>query len=337
MRIMSINRFKTWVAALAGALLLAGSARAQMTPSNMDDTYAYGNAEYSNADPAPHKGWTPFAPVGFLMDWQPFAPVDISDYGNGIKPRVGYFFSYDRLEWTISRPRITDVGNPNMNGWFLEPGGTSNTAPSVTPYGQQGDFPGGVVGTATLGGTFYEQNENTSQLRSKFGPGNRWEFGYMDTNDYGWLFSVIDNVSQNQTYASSGDAVLFYDPTGFLQGYVAPSSTGGGGGGGTTGTGDVDLNGNGIAGRDGNVTTQAPALPDTGDERTFVPRFQYLSYSLHTALNGLEIMRMYRLPRLHNGGELNLIYGVRATFRCTIASTYSAATTPTGRKTVRAR
>ncbi len=313
MRIMSINRFKSWVAGLAGILLLASAARAQQTPQNMDNTYAYGNAEYSNADTTPHKGWTPFAPVGFLMDWQPFAPADISDYGNGPKPKVGFFFNYDRLEWTISRPTITTVGNPNMAGYFLEPGGTWNNAPTVTPFGQAGLFPGGVVGTGTLGGTFYETNgDNTSQLRSKFGPGNRWEFGYMDTNDYGWLVSVLDNVSQNQTYAGEGGAVLFYDPTGFLQGYVAPVSTGGGtGGGGTTGSGDADLNGNGIAGRDGNVTTMAPALPDTGDERTWIPRFQYLSYSLHTALNGVEIMRMYRLPRLHHGGQLDLIYGVR--------------------------
>ena len=312
MRIMSINRFRSWVTGLAGVLLLAGTARAQQTPQNADNTYAYGNAEYSNADTTPHKGWTPFAPVGFLQNWQPFAPVDISDYGNGIKPRRGFFFSYDRMEWTISRPRITDVGNPNMPGFFLEPGGTYNNAPTTPPFGQTGLFPGGVVGTGTLGGTFYENNQNTSQLRSKFGPGNRWEFGYMDTNDYGWLVSVIDHVSQNQLYASSGDAVLFADPTGFLQGFVAPVTTGGGGGGGAAVlTGDADLNGNGVAGRDGSVATMLPALPDNGDARTFIPRFQYLSYSLHTELNGVEIMRMYRLPRLHNGGELNLIYGVR--------------------------
>ncbi len=314
MRIMSINRFRSWVAGIAGVLLLAGTVRAQQTPQNFDNTYAYGNAEYSNADTTPHKGWTPFAPVGFLQDMEIFAPVDISDYGNGIKARKGFFFSYDRLEWTISRPSITDVGNPNMNGYFLEPGGTWSNAPSVAPFGQTGLFPGGVVGTGTLGGTFYEENENTSQLRSRFGPGNRWEFGYMDTNDYGWLVSVLDNVNQNQTYVSSGDAVLFADPTGFLQGYVAPVSTGGTGGTGGTGTagsGDADLNNNGIAGRDGNVTTMVPALPDTGDERTFVPRFQYLSYSLHTAVNGVEIMRMYRLPKLHNGAQLDLIYGAR--------------------------
>ena len=223
MRIMSINRFRSWVAGIAGVLLLVSTARAQQTPQNMDNTYAYGNAEYSNADTTPHKGWTPFAPVGFLQDWQPFAPVDISDYGNGIKSRKGFFFGYDRLEWTISRPRNTDVGNPNMPGFFLEPGGTSNIAPTVTPAGQAGLFPGGVVGPGTLGGTFYETNsDNTNQLRSKFGPGNRWEFGYMDTNDYGWLVSVIDHVSQNQTYAGTGGGVLFNDPTGYLQGFVAP-------------------------------------------------------------------------------------------------------------------
>ncbi len=300
---MSINRFRPWVVGLAAVLLLAaGTTRAQQTPQNFDNTYAYGNAPYSNADTTPHKGWTPFAPVGFLQDWEPFAPVDISDYGNGIKPRKGFFFGYDRMEWTISRPRITDVGNPNMPGYFLEPGGNLLN-PVTTPVPSQ-------AGLTTLGGTFYESNsENTSQLVSRFGPGNRWEFGYMDTNDYGWLVSVIDHVSQNQAFSGIGGTVLFADPTGFLQGFVAqPTSTSSGGGGGSSSTnpGDVDLNGNGTNGRDGTGTgtTTTPALPDNGDARTFIPRFQYLAYSLHTELNGVEIMRMYRLPRLHNGGTL---------------------------------
>ena len=298
---MSINRTRCWTLGLAAVLLWAAAAHAQQTPQNFDNTYAYGNAPYSNADTTPHKGWTPFAPVGFLQDWEPFAPVDISDYGNGIKPRKGFFFGYDRLEWTISHPRVTDVGNPNMAGYFLEPGG-NNPNPVTTPVPSQ-------IGTTTLGGTFYESNsDNTSQLRSKFGPGNRWEFGYMDTNDYGWLVSVIDHVSQNQTYYGTGGTVLFNDPTGFLQGFVAPSTTGGGGGGGGAagGSGDADLNGNGTSGRDGTTTTggtMAPAPVDNGDARTFIPRFQYLSYSLHTELNGVEIMRMYRLPKLHNGAD----------------------------------
>ena len=90
MRIMSINRFRSWVAGLP-EFCCWRHGTCQQTPQNIDNTYAYGNAEYSNADTTPHKGWTPFAPVGFLQDWQPFAPVDISDYGNGIKPRRGFF------------------------------------------------------------------------------------------------------------------------------------------------------------------------------------------------------------------------------------------------------
>jgi hypothetical protein len=307
MRNMSINRFRSWTVAMAGVLLLAGSARAQQTPQNLDDTSAYGNAPYSNADTTPHRAFQPFAPVGFLQKFQPFAPVDISDYGNGIKPRRGFFFSFDRMEWTISRPKVVDIGAP-IPGYFLEPGGNLNQTqfPVTTPVPSQ-------VGTDTSeGGTFYESNSaNTSQLRSKFGPGGRYEFGYMDTNDYGWLCSIISHVSQNQGYSETGATVLFNDPTGFLQGFVGfgGSATGSSGTGSGTSQ-DADLNNNGVFGRDGNALG-VPATPDNGDARTFIPRFQYLSYTLHTELNGVEIMRMYRLPRMHNGAELDLLYGVR--------------------------
>ena len=59
----------------------------------------------------------------------------------------------------------------------------------------------------------------TALFSSRFGTGNRWEFGYMDTDDYGWLVSILDHVSSGQNISVPGGTVLFNDPTGFLQGY----------------------------------------------------------------------------------------------------------------------
>ncbi len=46
----------------------------------------------------------PFGPLDFDHDLQIFAPPEISGYGNGPKPNTGYFFTYDRVHWNISRP-----------------------------------------------------------------------------------------------------------------------------------------------------------------------------------------------------------------------------------------
>ena len=117
---MSINRTMSW---LFGVLLLvAAQAWAQETPQDYDSAYAYGNAPYSNAAPSQHRAISPFNPVGFVQDWTPFAPANISDYGLGPKPHTGFFFSYERLMWTMSKPTVTDVGSAAAEGTFIENG-----------------------------------------------------------------------------------------------------------------------------------------------------------------------------------------------------------------------
>ena len=106
---MCIRRIFSWLLA-GGAVMLASQAVGQQTPQSYDNRWAYGNAPYSNARMESQPPLIPFGPHGFQHNAQPFAPADISDYGTGPKPKVGWFFSYDRLIWTLSKPS-TETSN----------------------------------------------------------------------------------------------------------------------------------------------------------------------------------------------------------------------------------
>src|SRR5262249_50633121 len=100
---MSIKRIISWLL-VVGALALADRAwgfelfGGAQPPQNYDTRYALGNAPFSEAAPPSSTCPVvqPFGPVGFEMKDQPFAPAEISDYGNGPKPKIGFFFDYDR-------------------------------------------------------------------------------------------------------------------------------------------------------------------------------------------------------------------------------------------------
>ncbi len=47
----------------------------------------------------------PFGPLDFGHDVQMFAPAEISSFGGGPEPNRGYFASYDRVNWNVSRPQ----------------------------------------------------------------------------------------------------------------------------------------------------------------------------------------------------------------------------------------
>jgi hypothetical protein len=424
MRIMPNYRTVSWLVCLAAVLLLPDTLWGQTTPQDQDDVWAFGNAPYSNPLPAEHAPLTPFAPVGFKHYWKWFAPVDISDYGNGIKPRRGFFFSYERMLMSTSRPAPSGIGANNATegdtlnflnvitspitapvtspqqivqggspGSFSSGGGASTTinAPASS-YAGAGLFPTATVtnpafpGAQPITPTFFQagseqievpfalltqgtnlvgQNSNSAStgiLTSRFGTGNRWEFGYMDTDDYGWLVSILDHINSGQNVSLPGGTVLFNDPLGLLQGY----QTGAGG------NFDADLNGNHIFGRNGYTlptqtitpgTTTAslppviipaittltyPTSPNSpapldfgiyfpqltlnglkgvpngttgtgvityqgagGDEVVFTPSFTRLVIANKATTTGVEVMRMYRPPQLHNGGEIDFIWGAR--------------------------
>jgi len=51
--------------------------------------------------------WTPLVDHDhFDIDFQLFAPADLDPYGDGPQPNVGWYFTYDRLYWAVSRPQL---------------------------------------------------------------------------------------------------------------------------------------------------------------------------------------------------------------------------------------
>jgi len=274
---------------MLGLLLLPSAVWGQQSPQNYDDVYSNGNAPYSMANPTETNGITPLHPVGFKPNWKWFAPVDTSDYGNGIKPRKGFFFSYERMLMSTSRASTSGIGANNAtegdNLQFLNVITAPVTAPITanqqnslgnTPFNAPVPYPaGGYFPTATVANpqlptaspispVFFNagaqqievpfadlttqnvvggnaNSTTTGLLSSRFGTGNRWEFGYLDTDDTGWLVSILDHISSGQNVALPGGTVLFNDPTGFLAGYQTSIS----------GNYDADINGNHIYGRNG--------------------------------------------------------------------------------------
>src|SRR5262249_49101821 len=57
--------------------------------------------------------WTPFGPSDVRYDLELFKRPDISAYADWPRPNYGFFFQYERLYWSIDRPKTTDIG---LNG-----------------------------------------------------------------------------------------------------------------------------------------------------------------------------------------------------------------------------
>jgi hypothetical protein len=289
MRIMSIHRRMIWLTVVGSALLPASLAFAQPRDINpqygnvVGPSYAYGNAQYSAPNPTGKKAHTPFAPVKFDIDWQPFAPADISEYGSSPKRRYGFFASYERLYWAISKPPRATIGSEAAEGLYFEP-------------------------SANL--DIFERNSfDTGVFNGDFGWGNRYDLGWIDTDNYGWLVSILSNLSQNQTYQNAGGNILFDDPLGLLFNYTDVNGD----------NFDDDRNGNDIFGRDGIDTTVPPdgtpdqpfSPPDTGDQVRFATTYETVRLTNRIEFNGVELMRTFRIPRFHDGSDFQLLYGVR--------------------------
>ena len=343
MRYMSIHRNKIWLTLLGSLLLPPAIADAQRHPivpqyNNVTGAmYAHGNAQYSEPRPAENGRWgqPPLVPVQFDMDWQPFAPADISDFGNGIKPNYGYFASYDRLYWWVGQPDRADVGSSQAEGPRLRIGVDGSDQPPfplipVVPDPPDPDNPPGFFpnpATFPQQGTIVNERNSldTSIIKGDPGWGNRYELGYMDTTNHGWLITIIDKVSQNQGIVAEDVQVMFRDPDDVLFGWYDVDFDGI----------DDDLNGNGYYGRDGfgangeieGSIALEPAIPDGsglenpdgnsapfidyGDATETIPRFRVVEIRNKVTLNGIELMRSYRAPQLHDGGFFELLYGVR--------------------------
>ena len=298
---MLIKRTASGLFAWAILVLLSARAIAQPASANLDyqsptPSYSNGSAPYSNSAPSSRSLW-PFNPGGVEPKLDPFAPAETSGYGNGPRPKIGWFGSFERVLWSLSKPTVSEIGSPTATG------------PTISPLGSP---------------TILSNSVDTGILTANPAWGNRIELGYMDTNNYGWMVGVLDHVSQGQYHVITNAQVQFNDPGNLLSGFLPFIDP-------VTGAIiDADVNGNNVHGRDGldlgrpnpnppppqfvpppDGHPDTPAPTDFGDLVKFPVTFSIMNVKQVTRLNGIELMRMYRAPRLHDGGYFDLLYGAR--------------------------
>lgn len=121
-------------------------------------------------------------PLGF----QVFTPADNSTYG-GLPPlNEGYFFQYDLLWWSISAPKVKEIGFPGSR---------------VVSYGRD-DSRDVRPETNSL---------NTAPFDSQFNQANRIEFGRIE-NRNGWFMSIYQQRDQTQSFTAPQADIIFNDP-----------------------------------------------------------------------------------------------------------------------------
>ena len=244
-----------------------------------------------------HPPVLPFEPYPFEHNFQPWAAPEITNFGKGTQPFEGYFFNYDRLQWTISSPNVVTIGSRDAEGFF----------------GSEFDDDGLQFETNDL---------DSSGFNSERAWGHRYEFGYVRDRQ-GWLSSIFFGINQGGEIETDDVVVLFDDPDGLLAGFEDDNDDGI----------DDDLNGNNIYGRDGedlgsfvggvfvfgaDDPTAFDGIPDdltvdtdADDGFLFVPRFDDLSIRQKTDLSGFEVMRVHRLRQQPGKGLFELLYGIR--------------------------
>ena len=139
---MSLNRTTTWMAVLAGIFLLAAPAPGQGLPG---------------------------------VKW--FAPAETSNYGGGVRPKEGFFFSFDSLWWYQSAPEGAEIGFPGERLAYYGPEDTD-----------------AVVQTNSLNTDNFVVQRGRSGER--FELGDRWRH-------HGWMLGTLRLKANNENSISS--------------------------------------------------------------------------------------------------------------------------------------
>jgi hypothetical protein len=245
---------KTWLFVWVALAVFAASAWAQVPAnSGLDystpkDMWEDGPAAFAKDQPGFWHGIWPFKPTHVGSNAQPFAPAQTSGYGNGPRPHIGFFASYERAYWSLSKPKTAVVGS-------------ETAAPPVTNGFVELDIPA-------------INSLDTGKFTANGGWGNRWEVGYIDNDNYGWMVSILDHIQQSQYHTDFDVSMQFDDPGNLLLGSVLIG----------------------------------PFLFDIGK---MAVQFDEVTQQQITTINGVDLSRFYRTPRLHHGGYLDVIYGVR--------------------------
>jgi hypothetical protein len=119
-----------------------------------------------------HGPLLPFEPYPFEHNFQPWAAPEITSFGRGTQPFEGYFFNYDRLNWSISSPEIQTFGSKSAEGF----------------YGSE---------FSDEGLTFETNDLDSSSFNSDLTWGHRYEFGYVRDRQ-GWLASGFYGFHEEQ-------------------------------------------------------------------------------------------------------------------------------------------
>ena len=154
--------------------------------------------------------WMPLLPDQDFYDFQLFAPPDLQEYGVYKEAPEGMFFTYDRLYWSITPPRVSQVGRTNIGGYLIPSSPISpqalvqlNNASLAASGSSNINVIGGVY---LFGADPLQLDLNTSWMRTGMTWGNRYEggwiydgrgieFGYFDTGDQNQSFTTISEFA----------------------------------------------------------------------------------------------------------------------------------------------
>jgi hypothetical protein len=133
--------------------------------------------------------YQPFGPVDYTPSFQPFAPINDFLLDDHPRPNEGYFFSYERLNWSVHKPDRVELG--------FDGGGVFASMPYRTIIRLDGtqdtlliQEEGGVLDVP-------QYNTITSAVaNTEWGWGNRFEVGYM-VDDDGWMLSILSKLKQH--------------------------------------------------------------------------------------------------------------------------------------------
>lgn len=148
---MSLKRYYTWLLACTFVLCAGGSLVADEAEllEQFDEPFGF-------ADPDPYRGYQ--------------------------LPNTGYFFNFDQLYWSFSRPDVVEIGQPGLNPRVFDGYGYHHAANSM----------------------------DTSWMGTDFTHGQRYEFGHQ-CHHWGWLISGFTLRSQTQQQAAGDVEVVFND------------------------------------------------------------------------------------------------------------------------------
>jgi hypothetical protein len=155
------------------------------------------------------------------------------------EPSEGIFFSYDRLAYGITVPRVTGVGRTDTGGYLIPTQPISpqtlvqlnngNIQAGAQAGGGSGAGQGGSIigGIYIFGGDPMQLDLNTSWMRTKIAWGNRFEGGWIYDNR-GVLLSYTDMGSQSQSFQTNSEFAASSPTQTFTQETASGTGTTGG-------------------------------------------------------------------------------------------------------------